>query len=709
MLKNSHLSVFGWLLIAITLFFGANSKLQAQTDTQNSTPHSLAEFISLTDGIELGQKEILLGLEIQLEDHWHTYWTNPGDSAMPAKFGWTLPEGFTVTETIWPAPERITVDSLETFGYEKQVLAVFKVAVPDGLKLNQVLDFELNVRFLVCKEICLPAKTNLSLSLSVKEKTQKIAGLDSLFTQTLNNIQNFASDFKFNHDENFYWLEIQLAKDQKPLDFFADYENNLANSPPQITDLGDNKWQLKLKKSNLTFENQPKNSGLLVVDANGIQKYFRVLLEQKNFQADLALSDKKPATNLKTNSDVQNQKTYSFFGLILFAFLGGLILNAMPCVLPVLSIKFLSLTQSNQKSPAAVRLGALAYAAGVVSFFVLLSLILVFLTRTLEISAGWGFQLQSPPVLIGLIFLFTFLSFNFLGFFEINLPGTNLNAPQKSQGLTKQFFTGALSVIVASPCTAPFMGGVIGFAFTQDLFTIILTFTFLGLGLSFPFLLFAISPNLKRFLPKPGDWMVKLKEFMAFPLLATVAWLIWVLLGVKGGGKGADYGLVILLSLVGFGFGLWLWVRSKKLVIKVFAALILFVSIAYPATYQEPPKWQSFTPKVLTKAIANNERVFIDFTASWCITCQVNKKTTLDTQKVQKFFKDQKILTLRADWTDQNETIGKVLTKYQRAGVPLYLFFNGKDEEPIILNEVLTPSYLMSTIETSIQKIGEEK
>jgi thiol:disulfide interchange protein DsbD len=381
--------------------------------------------------------------------------------------------------------------------------------------------------------------------------------------------------------------------------------------------------------------------------------------------------------------------------VLLFAIAGGMILNLMPCVFPVLSIKALSFTRTHQ-SVRAKQAHTLAYAVGVVSTFIVIALVMLILRSAGE-SIGWGFQLQSPIFVIALVYLFFVMGLAFSGYVEIGtgLMSIGQSSNNNNQSLTGSFMTGVLATTVASPCTAPFMGPALGFAIAQSSAVALLVFAFLGLGMALPFILLTWVPALNRRLPKPGQWMETFKQFLAFPLYLTAVWLLWV----AGRQTSVDVVASIIVGLILTALAAWLWklnatsalaklTTSKLLAIACLASAILIPTLALSEVDQEP-RWQPYSPERLAQLRGKGQPVFINLTADWCITCLVNERTTLDTEAFYQTLEQNNIAYLKGDWTDSDPEITKLLNQYQRSGVPLYLLFPRGMKEAQILPQIL--------------------
>lgn len=620
---------------------------------------------------QFGPEKTTIGLRYSMDSKWHVYWKNPGDSGTTPKFEFVSKEA-KVGPVLWPVPKRISFGDLVNFGYEGSVVLPFEIT-PEPNQTN--LNLEVALEWLVCDEgECIPGFASLTLNRPIADKEKWVAEDLVEVNLHLSQVPKETTNSKWKINDlkqkgETLSVSVQGTENSDPLDLFP--ADGLAVRPQA---------PIKTKISDAVLFEFKLQAGVTAIQEtdfvlyDGIQSF-----EWKKLPVQVASFE---PTAMEFNS---------FLILLLSSFIGGIILNFMPCVLPVLSIKFISISQT----PSAGRLKeALLYSAGVlVTFSVLGGFFLIL--RSAGASVGWGFQLQSPPVVFALIILFWLMALNFLGVFEF---GTGVMNTAGRSSRTGAFATGILSVFVAAPCTGPFMGTALGAAATLPVLESLAIFIFLGLGLAFPFLLVALSPQARGLIPRPGAWMEKLKQFFAFPLIATVVWLLWVL-NLQIGTDALPISLGVLLFL---SFSLWAGKNFKRSQIILWILSIL--SIAYVAknfqqrlneTSEQKASekiWQSFSPTKVKEMRAQGKPIFIDFTAAWCITCQVNKKTVLRTSAIEKLFNDKNVALFEADWTKQDPLITEALAKLHRNSVPVYVFYPANSSEPKILPQILTPS-----------------
>jgi thiol:disulfide interchange protein len=670
-------------------------------------PQSKARLIATHTAVS-DKEPTYLALQILLEPDWHTYWKNPGDSGAAPILTISAPESIKVSEAIYPLPQRFDTPPLTTIGYDKQVFFLFKVDLNTEKKLEpgNPIKIKLDAEWLVCKVECIPAIASFDIDLLIDPSARARSEYYYILANAAANILPDSSTVvkwqtPMMQDGNIVLTgEADPARGFVPVDFFPVIGSASSVAKPDIMSRD---FTLRLKP-NADIKNQPnepsKVEGIaLLEDAEGIR--FGVLV-------DLPLADH---TGIASGSPTLSNDI-GIWKILGFALLGGLLLNLMPCVFPIISIKFFSILQEAHGSSKVVRRHCLAYVAGVVLSFLAIGIMLVAL-RAGGTSLGWGFQLQSPGFVSTMCVVFVLMAFSFLGFIDFNISiGSKGASLLRKDGWIGQFFTGILSTVVASPCTAPFMGFAMGAAISQSYPVILLTFIALGLGLGAPYLAFMINPNVLKLLPKPGAWMETLKQFMAFPLLATCLWLLWIL-GRVSGPDDVSWTLTAI-----FGLSLAVWVRFRMrspIIATVIGAGLLVLSLMQ--VYQNKDAglqaqmqvagpseldWIPFSDKFLREALTSGKPVFIDFTADWCITCKVNERVTFNNQEIINYIKDKSIVMVKGDWTRRDPAITAILSQYNRIGVPLYLFFKPGSDKAHILPEVLTPNIFTSELNNQL-------
>ena len=659
---------FFLLTLFSLLFFSSNLFLNEKSFASNSSFEIIPEKVSI-----FNENEIYLIVRFDLEKNWHTYWKNPGDSGEPASFEWDLPEGFEISEAIWPTPELIPYPPLTTFGYTDQLELLFKLSLPEEVKENSVI--AVSSKWLVCADVCIPQEGSVSFDLFKANQTYP-SQIDQLLSKIkqkipLDNGKTITS--KIEEDRLVLNLE-ELGLDITDAYFFPFRKDVIDYSVNQKLKKNDEEVSLSLAFMENTDVSLIKGG---ILKTNAGSQELRLL--QRNFQSEVSL----------------RPEFISLMTAILFSLIGGLLLNLMPCVFPVISLKILNFV-NHSENRSQTSLHGMFFSLGAILMFVLIGLSVLVL-KSIGMDVGWGYQLQSPIVVSLLIFLFIFLAGFFLlnvNFFNtlLSIGTTGLKAPN----YVNSFATGFLAVIVATPCTAPFMGSALGFAILQPGFSSFLIFFALGIGFTFPYILLSIFPGLVSILPKPGQWMETFKQFMAFPMMLTALWLIWVL-----SSQISSFQLILVLlgiSLIVFFY----WLNQLNITsttgkrFRVFVYLFIFVSIFLTLPTQNISTQENTNG--FSEAELNNKLeqgpVFLNFTADWCITCKVNERVALKTKNTLNLFKEKKIFYMEADWTNKNKVIAEKLESFGRSSIPLYVFYPERDKQPIILPEILSESVI---------------
>jgi thiol:disulfide interchange protein len=645
------------------------------------------------------------GLYFKLDPGWHVYWINAGDSGEPPRIKWMLPDGITADAMQFPAPKRLPLGPLMDFGYENEVL--FPIPMHVGSAFKPTADtgtLSAKVDWLVCREVCIPGKATLDVERkalpSPPSSPAYIAADQQLIGRLAHTLpQQLPSGMqaKFMPTATGFTLAVITGRHETGAQFFPFEQNQLANAAPQPVTPLSNGFQISLKKDENLQQNPGQLHGLIVLaDGNAF--------EINAAQGALA------AAETSSGSD--------FAGLakvVGLAFIGGVILNLMPCVFPVLFIKGLSLVQSSQQKRHELRAHGWVYTLGIlVSFWAVVAVLLVL--RTGGRQLGWGFQFQSPTFIGIMALLLFFLGLSLAGMFEIGLSFTSKGSSLASQhGYAGSFFTGVLAMVVATPCTAPFMGAALGYALSHSALVSFLVFTALALGLAAPYLLLTFNPAWTKLLPRPGAWMEVLKQATAIPIFATVIWLVWLF--VQSAGSNALLELLfafLLLAISGWILGRWpakaIATTAATIVLLLAVTLSVFTARKSNATTSTASKahdaaWEPFTPAVVDKYRAQGRPVFVDFTADWCLSCQVNERVILSRSDVQQKLRDGGFALVRADWTNADESITQTLNSLGRSGVPTYAIYPGSAQEPPqVLPEVLTPGIVLDAIGRVQQK-----
>ena len=608
------------------------------------------------------QEAFYVGVRLEMQDGWHTYWENPGDSGSPFEATWKTDAGVIIENVSWPTPQTIPYPPLMTFGYEGDVVFPFQVFRSLDTELTEIsLDFD----FLICADICIPEQATLTLDLTSASSSDLLdQAIDNLPTKLVKTKSTVSGD------------ELKVVF-QSPKEFSSAYifprEGNLFVYTPNqvITAIEDNIFEITLP---LAQEEVESFSGIISLDGQGFQ-----------FEEQIASSG-----------------GMSLWQAILFALIGGLILNLMPCVFPVISLKVLSFVSMGGDDHAKIRNHALAFVGGVMSTFLSIATALMII-RSTGSMIGWGYQLQSP-VVVGILTLIM-LGIGMILLTNINVAAglTNIGSSvQNRNDYSGSFFTGVLAVVVASPCTAPFMGAAVGYALLQPSFATLPIFLSLGLGFAGPYLILAIKPQWISSLPKPGPWMETLKQFFAFPMIATALWLMWVFMVQTSGDA------LIQLLILGLSLGLAIWMIAAfegrwkwfGLILTFIASIQIFNNLPNNTNeITQSADADSWNLSIESDLQANNQAYLINFTAARCITCQTNEKAALARTSVQDYLAEQNIKYIKADWTNRNEDIAIGLAKYERSGIPLYIFWKPGMRNSKILPAVLTEDLLIRSMQ----------
>ncbi len=696
------------LLLAIlagTLYTAASAQLgtPAAASAVVKTEQARTELLAhAPEGVSPGQP-VWVGLLIEHKPHWHTYWKNAGDSGLPTQLEWTLPAGVQAGEIAWPIPKKLTVGPLVNYGYEGTVLLPVPLTITPEFKpplLGQDLTVKLRASWLICRTECIPEEGEFTLRIPLKGST----ALNGAAFDAARKAAPAPLATQADSRARVEGQTLQLAVAGLP----ANLRGKTLEAFPEITEVTNpsapwkQAWQGAVWTAELPLLAQRSASpqSLPVVLTHAGQGWRVELPVGGNWPAIAAPAGISPALQAALDANAATPAgvpSLTFYAALLGALLGGLILNLMPCVFPVLAIKVLNFTR-HADDHRGHRISGLAYTAGVLVSFVGLGLLLLGLRAAGE-SLGWGFQLQDPWVVAVLAALFTVIALNLAGVFEFGqfLPGS-LAAFQARHPVIDAFLTGVLAVAVASPCTAPFMGASLGLAITLPALQALLIFAALGLGLALPYLAISFVPAFARLLPRPGPWMDALRRLFAFPMLLTVVWLVWVM-GHQSGmdGAGALLALLVVLSAV-----IWSFTLQGRL--RTVVAALLLAAGAWAAWTIGPymfrvetgvtvqasgERWQAWSPERAQQLLGEGRTVFVDYTAAWCVTCQYNKQTTLADSGLLADFDQKQIVMLRADWTRRDPAITAALAQLGRNGVPVYAFYR-QGRTPMVLSEVLT-------------------
>jgi DsbC/DsbD-like thiol-disulfide interchange protein/cytochrome c biogenesis protein CcdA len=626
--------IFYYLLL---FFLSSINPVSAQETYQ---AHTHVQLVSEQNAVLAGGT-FWVAIDLKMDESWHVYWQNPGDSGLAPKVKWHLPAGIKAGDIQWPYPHRLNVGPLTSYGYEDEVLLLVPVSLDAKLPSTKNVDLHAHLDWLACQDICIPGRAELSLSLPVATTNAAITvnHYKNIFDQTRQDLPQIIPSVMSQAvlDNNQWHLGIQAPdRAQGEIVFYPFRDDVIEHAAPELSRMTSDGVEITLTKSHI-FQGAISSLDGIAVNSAGwdINGKIKAII----IQAPLKIAEAR----------------IPFLLACLFALIGGLVLNLMPCVLPVLSIKVLHLVERHPDKKIAFS-HSLAYALGILVSIWSLGLLLAVL-KTAGQFAGWGFQFQSP-VFVVIVALILFVSaLNLFGVFEFSMPAI-AGLPKAQAGYQASFISGVITTIVASPCTAPFMGTALTIAISQPNIVGFGIFTSLGLGLALPFVLLSAFPVLLSFVPKPGLWMIRLKQVLGIVLLACVVWMVWVF-GIE----------------TGMGD---------------------FLKFLKPTNEIQ---WQNFSASAISKARQSGHAVFLDFTAAWCINCQVNDRLVLQNPEVVRAFKDQGIIAFKGDWTKYDPAITQALASFGRDSIPVYVYYPPGSNSPVILPQLITPKIILEQVQ----------
>ncbi|HET9025825.1 MAG TPA: thioredoxin family protein [Burkholderiaceae bacterium] len=692
------------VLFALLTLLGPTASAQSLPRFGAPEKHVDAELVAASDAVVPG-RTLTVALKLRHQPEWHTYWQVPGDSGLPTRIDWKLPAGFSAGPIEWPHPKRLPTGPLVNFGYEGETLLLTTIRVPADLPVGGQVTLAGKAEWLECKDVCIPGDSDIALTLPVRSsagpsaQAARFEATRALVPQALAGATGQGTI-----DGNRIKLSLVLpaGRTASRLEFFPLEEGRIEAAAPQVLKREGDAVELYLNAAQPVKADAKAIQGVLV--ANGGPSSGGWI-----GSIDLPLIAGTVAPVSATTATISGA-SMSLVAALGAAFLGGLILNLMPCVFPVLSLKLIGLAQHRTHSGRLAAHGV-AFAAGVVLSFVLLAGLLIALQQAGN-ALGWGFQLQTPWVVSGLTVLFFLIGLNLLGVYEFTF-GSGIANARAAASLTRKgdwrgsFGTGVLAVVIASPCTAPFMSAALGYAIAQPAAVALTVFAALGVGMATPYLLLTLFPALLQRLPRPGRWMELFKQFMAFPMFATCVWLLWVLAQqVDAGGVALALGVVVAVGFAAWALGLsqrgaypFRWVALAGALIAALAfAPLATTEPAAAARSARSDDWVDYSPEKLAQLTGEGKAVFVDFTAAWCVTCQVNKRVALNSEKVMGRFASAGVVRMRADWTTRDERITQALAQFGRNGVPLYVLYDTTGQ-PTVLPEILTEGTVLAALD----------
>jgi thiol:disulfide interchange protein DsbD len=665
------------------------------------TPHVEAELVAERTAFVPGEP-LVVALRLAMIPGWHTYWQNPGDSGEPTRLTWRLPAGFEASEIYWPYPRRLPAGPLLNYGYEREVLLLARITPPRDLASGTPVTLAAKATWLVCsKDHCIPEDGELALTLPVARESSEdprwakpIAASRASLPAPPGALAGWT--LAASGEAGGATLALAPPSDLalRELQFFPFEQGKIEPAAAQTLVRTGDGYRLKLASAAQPVGEFTRLSGVLV-SAQG----FGAATPARAVTIDVPIAGSvTPALAPPVRAPAASELGPGLGLALVFAFAGGLILNLMPCVLPVLSIKVLGFAGPGAGERRTRRRHGLVYAAGVLASFWLLAALLLGL-RALGAELGWGFQLQSPVAVAALALFFFALGLNLSGVFEVGtLLPDRVAGWRAANPSVDWFLSGVLAVAIASPCTAPLMGAALGYAIGESGWRAFAVFTALGVGMALPYVLLAWFPGWLKRVPKPGPWMVRLKQALAFPLYGTVVWLAWVL-GEQAGLTAVVWLLAALVAVAAAG-----WLASLPR-LRLAAAVLAAAAVvaALPAARTAPPApvvdavWQPFSADKVATLAAMGKPVFVDFTAAWCVTCQVNKRLVLGRGDVLAAFRARGVELVRADWTRRDDDITRALAALGRNGVPVYVLYK-PGQAPVLLPEVLTRERLLAAL-----------
>ncbi len=664
-----------------------------------------ARLIAERDALLPGES-LWLGLRLQHDPHWHTYWQNPGDSGLATTIAWDLPDGVTIGEIQWPAPQSLDFFGLVNYGYEDVVILPMRLDLSEDFSGDGNLKLAARVDWLMCEDVCIPGGVELELLLRVAEDgaaTEFAEALDAFRHRVPKVVQGLVAKVWQHGQQYIVSLDVADSGLQIPdadLVYFSIDERVEPAAEQKIVRTG-NGLHMRLTRSEFTGGNDSPFHGILVAQEDLFQLAGEASFIALQFSADWQSG--RP-TEIIGGLSASGMSTWGIWGLLLGGFIGGLILNLMPCVFPVLGLKIMGFVNQAGEDRRRIVLHGLVFTLGVLVSFWLLAGLLIFL-RGAGAELGWGFQLQSPGFVYVLAALLLAFGLNLSGVFEIGTSAVGVGSRLTARkGYSGSFYSGVLATVVATPCAAPFLAPALGGALALPALSSVLVFTFIALGLAFPYLLLSAFPRLVALLPRPGAWMETFKQFMAVLLYATVAYLVWVLVGQLDvqAQLTALLGLVVL-SLACWVYGRWgAFARPRKTRLMATLATFGLVAVSIFMGFQGDESdvaWEPWSPERVEALRAEGRPIYIDFTARWCATCQVNKRVVFSSDSVLRYFNDNKVAALVADWTNQDPAITRALAEHGRSAVPFNLIWLPEREDPIILPELLTPGIVLDALQ----------
>lgn len=721
-------NIFHLLVLSLGILQCSTSKAFGEEEISS---HVATSLVSEVSHIQSNQP-FWVAIHLKMESGWHTYWENPGEAGLATSVEWDLPEGFQASPLHWPIPKKFELNDFVNYGYENEVLLMAMITPPPHLEVGKDISITARINWLECKEACIPGEAQQTLTLPISSQaTEWNADWHARFQETRlqHPLSTQAWQVTAHYENNELGLLITPKENDVPeltgaITFFSKNPDIAFNKEQNLVRLKQG-YFLKLAPSD-DFKPEEKNtlSGILYHSNGWLEGH-----SAKTLTINAEVTQGLPKDTLLPMLASSSLPSVGIIKAIIFAFMGGIILNLMPCVFPILSIKILGFIQKSGQDSKKLKAHGMFFSAGVILSFWVLSFLLIALRASGE-HLGWGFQLQSSYFVVFLCGLLVLIGLNLAGVFEFGGRLSYLSGKIKnSEGLLGSFSSGVLATVLATPCTAPFMGSALGFALSQTSLGAFYIFTALATGMALPYVFLSFFPTFLHFLPKPGSWMETFKQAMAFPIFGTVLWLLWVFSHNATG----DELIAVLFGLLFISCSAWVYGRfvtqGESRWKRINGMILSFILIAgggfisYQAalskdgndTASTPHQTQEsktaptqlsyngievqpFSEELLESLRREGKAVYVDFTAKWCLTCQMNKKLVFSNKKVQKYFKNHDIVILKADWTNHNANITASLNSFGRSGIPFNVYYPPSSTEPVTLPEVLTPKIVLDTL-----------
>jgi len=678
-----------------------------------ASAHVTTDLVAETRTIEPG-RPFWVGLHMTMEEHWHTYWVNPGDSGMPTTLAWTLPEGFSAGPIHWPVPKKLPTPGLMTYGFEGEILLLVEITPPATLPMGSLVRLGAKAEWLVCKEACVPGEAEHAIELMAgagpaqvdPERAALIA--EARRQLPVAGAASWPAEFSIAGEEIVLSVGVPagVAVPVADLYFFTLAELAVEPSAPQTASLQNGRLIMRLPRWKIEPQTPAVLEGVLVAPGG-----FPPTLAGRAVQIAARPASAATLVPAGVASTPARTSLASFPVAAIFAFLGGLILNLMPCVFPVLGIKVLGFVNQAGADRRKVTMHGWVFTAGVLVSFWVLAGLLILLNPEGSRDQGWGYQFQIPGFVFGAAIFFLIFALNLSGLFEVGVSAVGVGTKlQTRSGYAGSFFTGVLATIVSTPCSAPMLAPAIGLAVTLPPMQSLALFSLVGLGLSTPYLVLSAFPSLVRMLPRPGAWMETFKQVMAFPLYGTALYMVWVLAGQtekqEGALLAAMFGL-LLVAMAAWAYGRFVQQgrsiggKGAGLVLALIA-LVAGLVVGWPRPPQaDEIAWEKWTPARVEQLRAEGRTVYVDFTARWCATCQTNKKLVFSSAEVRQAFATRRIAALKADWTNKDPEITRALAAFGRSAVPFNLIYAPGAAEPVVLPEVLTAGIVLDALATA--------